>query len=84
MDVTLQESSTYPAGPYVSSFFSELPTDVRFSKTHYQQISPHSSTEKASQGVHFVLDRLVSILKKHYGLFLSDPPPFSFTKSKAV
>jgi hypothetical protein len=64
MDVTAQESSTYPSGPYVSSFFSELPTDVRFSKTHYQQITPHSSTEKASQGVLFVLDCLVKMLKK--------------------
>jgi len=57
-DVTVQESGTYPATNYVSSFFSDLPTDLRFTKTFYQQIGPHTAIDSNSRNLLFVLDRL--------------------------
>lgn len=57
-DVTVQESGTYPATNYINSFFTDLPSDLRFSKTTYQQIVPHTAIDSNSRNLHFVLDRL--------------------------
>jgi hypothetical protein len=58
MDVTAQESGTYPASSFVGGFFNELPTDMRFTRTYYQEISPHSALDNNSTNMNFILDRL--------------------------
>jgi len=59
-DVTAQESGTYPATNYINSFFTDLPTDLRFTKTIYQQITPHTAIDINSKNLQFILDRLDS------------------------
>lgn len=58
MDPTIQERGTYPAQRMIDSFFAEQPTDVRFSKTEYQQIVPHTAIDKNSKSIEFILNSL--------------------------
>lgn len=58
MEATVQESGTFPAQRMIDSFFADLPTDMRFTKTAYQQIVPHTAIDKNSKTIEFILDRL--------------------------
>lgn len=58
MDPTIQERGTFPAQRMIESFFADLPTDMRFTKTAYQQIVPHTAIDKNSKTIEFILDRL--------------------------
>ena len=58
MDPTIQERGTFPAQRMIDSFFADLPTDMRFTKTTYQQIVPHTAIDKNSKTIEFILDRL--------------------------
>jgi len=57
-DITIQEAGTYPGTNYINSFFTDLPTDLRFTKTLYQQIVPHTAVNSNSKNLTFILDRL--------------------------
>jgi len=46
MQATVAEAGTQPGQDYLASFFSELPTDARFSKTEYIQIPPGTALGK--------------------------------------
>lgn len=52
----LVENSVAPSAEYLQGFFSEQPTDLRFSKVEYEQIIPHSALDMNSHDVTFVLD----------------------------
>jgi hypothetical protein len=57
-DVTVQEQGTYPAEALVSSFFSDVPTDLRYTHCAYTQISPNTSTNQNSPNIEFIFPSL--------------------------
>ena len=59
-DPTVQEQGTFPAENMVSSFFSDKPTDLRFTKVAYQQIVPHTAVDANSKNIEFIMERLDS------------------------
>ena len=59
-DVTVTETNVIPSQNYVSSFFSKLPTDSRFIRVNYQQISPFTAIDKTSNKIEFIFDTLKS------------------------
>ena len=59
-DVTVSENATLPSEDYVSSFFSKIPTDAKFSRVSYQQVVPSVPIDKNSTTVHFILESLKS------------------------
>ena len=59
-DPTVQEQGTFPAENMVSSFFSDKPTDLRFTKVAYQQIVPHTAVDANSKNIEFILEKLDS------------------------
>ena len=54
-DVTVTESATYPGENYIKSFFSDLPTDYRFSQVAYKEFEPATPIATNSKTVDFIL-----------------------------
>jgi hypothetical protein len=52
---TITESSTFPANEYLDDFFSDKPTDLRFTKTHYKKFSPITQHDKTGRIFEFSL-----------------------------
>ena len=59
-DVTAGETASYPAQSFVKSYFSDLPTDLKYVKTEYTQIVPHTATDANSTNIEFVLEKMDS------------------------
>ena len=59
-DVTVTEVKTVPSESYVSSFFSHLPTDSRFTKVAYAKIVPSTGINIYSDTISFIFTSLSS------------------------
>lgn len=54
-DVTVAESATYPGENYIKSFFSDLPTDYRFTSVTYAEVGPVTGATANSKTLDFIL-----------------------------
>lgn len=59
-DVTVTEVKTVPSESYVSSFFTKLPTDSRFTKVAYAKIVPDNGINNTSDTITFIFNQLSS------------------------
>lgn len=55
MSAPLVEKGVVPGEDYLSGFFKDISSDFRFSKTEYEQISPHTAIDVNSRQIVFVL-----------------------------
>ncbi len=59
-DISVTETHTVPSQDYVSNFFTKIPTDARFVRVSYVQITPFTAIDKSSDKVQFIFDTLKS------------------------
>jgi len=57
-DVTLQDAGTFPAQSYVKSYFSNLPTDLKFTSTQVMQVNAGKHIKDLDSSMDFVFEKL--------------------------
>lgn len=59
-DVNVQEAGTYPAQHIIDDYFTDLPTDFRYTSVEYREFGPQTGVSKDSQELTFILSSLVA------------------------
>jgi hypothetical protein len=57
-DVNVRESGTYPAEHLLDDYFTDLPTDYRYTFVEYRQFVSHTAIDKDSKELQFILPAL--------------------------